>query len=248
MTRIDKELFVEDHYLGRPADATDKIVSRRLELLYELLPEFYDTRANLLEIGCGNGASLSLVAQRFNNCLGVDINDDHQQEFEQLNEQNTNCSFKVHNIEEEVVSGNFNRLMSFEVIEHLLNENSVKNYYKSLQSNSLVAISVPNKWWIFEIHGAKIPGFRHKRVPLLSWMPRFIHEPLANARIYSKSRIRKLMQNAGFEIIGVDYVTAPLDVLKDSAFKRFMVKHFFGKKSTHIPFMAVSILLTAKKK
>ena len=59
------------------------------------------------------------------------------------------------------------RLISFEVIEHLPGEEGVANYSKSLKMGGIAAISVPNKWWIFETHGAKLPLLPWNRVPFL---------------------------------------------------------------------------------
>lgn len=247
MTKIDENLFRDEHYLGRPADLTDKIVSRRVELT-RLIPNFLSKNYDLIEIGCGNGATISMIANELKSCLGTDINNDHELEFKQFNNAYNNVSFQVLNIEKELPTKQYDRLISFEVIEHLLEEKSVANFSKCLLDGGEAVISVPNKWWIFEIHGAKIPGYRTKRVPFLSWMPRFIHEPLANARIYSKPRIKRLMEDSGFEVKSMQYITAPLDVLKESAFKRFMLKYFFNSSTTHIPFMSVSILVHCVKK
>lgn len=247
MTKIDEKLFRDEHYLGRPADKTDVIVSRRVQLAKKI-NGFFSNQADLIEIGCGNGASMALVANEFKTCLGTDINNDHEADFNQFNKDHKNVTFQVLNIEKELPNRTFDRLISFEVIEHLLHESSVANYAKCLNENGQALISVPNKWWIFEIHGAKIPGFKTKRVPFLSWMPKWIHEPLANARIYSKPRIKKLMESSGFEVQSMQYITAPLDVLKESAFKRFMIRFFFKNETTQIPFMSVSILVHAIKK
>lgn len=247
MTKIDEKLFRDEHYLGRPADLADKIVSRRVELS-KLIPGFFNKELDLIEIGCGNGATISMIANDLKSCLGTDINNDHELEFNQFNNAYKNVAFQVLNIEKDLPAKQYDRLISFEVIEHLLDEKSVANYAKCLKDKGEAIISVPNKWWIFEIHGAKIPGFKTKRVPFLSWMPKFIHEPLANARIYSKPRIKKLMEDSGFEVKSMQYIMAPLDVLKESAFKRFMIKHFFNQSTTTFPIKAVSILVHAVKK
>ena len=70
MSRVDKNLFEEDHYLGKPADATDLLVSRRLELL-EGFEGFFDSNCDLIEIGCGNGNTTVQVAPRFRSARGL---------------------------------------------------------------------------------------------------------------------------------------------------------------------------------
>jgi len=142
----------------------------------------------------------------------------------------------------------YDRIISFEVIEHLSNESGMQFYFNSLKDDGMLAISVPNKWWIFETHGAKLPLLPWNRVPLFSWLPRPIHEKFANARIYTKKRIRNLLENYGFEVIQSRYVTAPMDVLPNGKIKDWLIEHIFNSDTTRIPFKATSIFVVAKKK
>ena len=132
-------------------------------------------------------------------------------------------------------------------IEHLRNEDSVSAYYNVLKDGGLAAITVPNKWWIFETHGARLPLLPWNRVPFFSWLPKPIHERYANARIYSIDRIVKLMEKNGFTVIDYCYITAPMDVLKEGPLKRFLVKNIFKGDSTKIPFLSTSVFVMAQK-
>jgi len=248
--RVPEKLFNEaGHYLGRPADMTDKIIARRLNLTKKF-PDFIGKNLTLLEIGCGNGASMFGLSSYFERCVGLEIANDHQEEFEKYvtNNQVKNCEFKIFDIEKNAPFEQFDRVISFEVIEHLSSEDSVKFYYDTLKKDGLLAISVPNKWWIFETHGAKLPLLPWNRVPFFSWLPRVIHERFANARIYTQSRIRKLLENHGFEILQISNVTAPMDVLPKGKFKDFVVKYFFNSDTTSIPFKATAIFVVARKR
>ena len=133
------------------------------------------------------------------------------------------------------------------MIEHLKDENSVKFYYDILKDGGLAAITVPNKWWIFETHGASLPLLPWNRIPFFSWLPRIIHEKFANARIYTKKRIIKLLESAGFKIKSVEYITAPLDVLKEGKLKSFLIKNIFRGDTTKIPFLSTSIFIVGEK-
>src|SRR5688572_14328267 len=157
MTRVDEKLFDGEHYLGRPADTTDKIITRRVELA-KATPGFCNKEMNLLEIGCGNGATLLLMADEMKSCLGVDIFD-HTSEFKKAKQEKgiVNCEVILKNIEKEDLDQQFDRLICFEVIEHFENEKSVKRFTRWLKPGALCAISVPNKWWVFETHGARLP-------------------------------------------------------------------------------------------
>ena len=255
MTRVDETLFEGEHYLGRPADHTDKIITRRAELVKEI-PGFCNKNLRLLEIGCGNGATLLLMSNEMKECLGVDIYEGHKKVFEEIKAERgiDNCHVVIKNIEEQdLFEGNptaekFDRLICFEVIEHLNDDRNVKRITKWLKPGALCAISVPNKWWIFETHGARLPLLPWNRVPFFSWLPKPIHERFANARIYTRPRIINLLEQNGFEVIETKLITAPMDVLKESALKRFLVKHVFGNNTTSIPFLSTSIFITARVK
>lgn len=247
MSRVDKNLFENGHYLGRPADYTDRIITRRVELV-KGIAGFCGKEFELVDLGCGNGASSFLLAPYMKHCQGIDIFDYHQKDFETYKKthQIDNCDFMLLDIEQTLPEQKFDRLISFEVIEHLKDDNSVINYFKILRPGGMGAISVPNKWWIFETHGAKLPFLPWNRVPFFSWLPRFIHERFANARIYTKDRIRKVMEKAGFEVISMEYITAPMDVLPEGNLKRFLQRTLFAKNTTKTPFLSTAIFVVVK--
>jgi SAM-dependent methyltransferase len=228
--RVDKALFEADHYLGKPADATDLIIERRIRIL-KSISGFVGKDLQLLEIGCGNGVTLLNLAPEFANAIGLEYVEDHKIEYDQLKTQKgvTNSDFLQWDIMAAPYSPQVDRLFSFEVIEHLPEENGVGNYAESVKKGALCAFTVPNKWWIFETHGAKLPLLPWNRVPFFSWLPTFIHEKYANARIYTRSR------------------TAPMDVVKWPPLRNFLRKYVFKNDTTRNPFLAVSIFVTAKK-
>jgi len=245
--RVDKTLFEEDHYLGKPADDTDRIVSRRIEVLKESR-EFFGKNLTMIEVGCGSGATINRVAGEFDHCLGIDIFD-YSKGFEQSRAMfgASNSTFRQLDLELQMPAERFDRLISFEVIEHLRTDDSVSRYNELLNLGGLAAISVPNKWWIFETHGARLPLLPWNRVPFFSWLPTPIHERFANARIYTKPRIETLFKKHGFEILHSSYITAPMDVLKEGALKRWLVKNVFKNNTTTNPMLSTSIFVLARK-
>jgi 2-polyprenyl-3-methyl-5-hydroxy-6-metoxy-1,4-benzoquinol methylase len=246
--RVDKTLFSDEHYLGKPADDEDKIIGRRISIL-EKYPEFFNREMTCLEIGCGSGATITRVASRFKECLGIDIYD-YAAAFGKKKELHhaDNTEFRKMDLENERPGRKFDRLISFEVIEHLKHEDSVSAYFDVLNDGGMAAISVPNKWWVFETHGARLPLLPWNRVPFFSWLPRFIHERYANARIYTASRIVNLLEKHGFTIVDYCYITAPMDVLKDGRLKRLLVKNIFRNDITAVPVLSTSIFVMAQKK
>lgn len=247
--RVDKTLFEGAHYLGKPADADDLLVSRRLSIL-KGFNEFWDTDATVLDIGCGNGNTILPLAKSFRQVYGLEYAADHISDFHRLKEnlKADNAEWVQHDISKAPFEPQVDRLISFEVIEHLPSEDAVKNYAKSLKNGGLFAISVPNKWWIFETHGASLPLLPWNRVPFFSWLPRPLHERWSLARIYTKRRIKTLLENSGFEVWSMHYVMAPMDVVKWKPLQQLLRKYIFGSDTTKIPFKSVSIMVFGKKK
>jgi 2-polyprenyl-3-methyl-5-hydroxy-6-metoxy-1,4-benzoquinol methylase len=248
MTFVDKNLFVEGHYLGKPAEFTDKIILKRIALT-EQIKDFCGKEFTLADVGCGNGASMFLLAGKMKKCVGLEVFSTHQHAFEQMKQVQgaDNCEFTLFDIEKEKYPEQFDRIICFEVIEHLADEKNVKALFDMLKPGGKAAISVPNKWWIFETHGARLPFLPWNRVPFFSWLPRPIHERFANARIYTKKRITKLLASVGFTIEEVQYITAPLDVLKDSKLKAWLLKYIFTGNTTKIPILSTSIFVSISK-
>lgn len=247
--RIPVELFDEKgHYQGRPADFKDKIIQRRVNLVKQV-PNFINPNYNLLDIGCGNGASMFLLADQMNSCLGLEMEGAHQAAFEAYKKehQKDNCHFQLWNIEKQKLDKQFDRLISFEVIEHLEDDINVKAYYDALKPGGMAIFTVPNKWWIFETHGANLPLLPWNRVPFFSWLPRPIHEKYANARIYTKKRIKRVVEAAGFRVESMKYVTAPMDVLPEGAIKKMLVNSLFKNDATAVPFLSTAIFVIAHK-
>jgi len=247
--RIPDELFRDDgHYNGRPADFTDRIVQRRIRLINGI-SGFTNKNFSLLDIGCGNGASMFLLSDKMKRCQGIEITDEHLDQFNNYKKTNKidNCDYKIVDVVESEASEKYDRLISFEVIEHLSDEDGVKYYYDSLKDDGILAITVPNKWWIFETHGADLPLLPWNRVPFFSWLPRPIHERFAHARIYTKGRIKKLLEKHGFTVLSCEYIMAPMDVLPEGKAKKWIIKNVFNSDTTKIPFKSTSIFVVAKK-
>ena len=195
--------------------------------------------------------SLFKIYPHFKSCHGIDIVNENiitlQNSIESKNIKN--CTASVHDIDKIMVNDSYyDRAISFEVLEHVKNEKStLSNIYKSLKNGALFAISVPNKWWIFETHGTYLPLLPWNRIPFFSWLPHRIHSQYAKARIYTNRQICKLLQEAGFNILESHYVTAPMDVIKWRWLKSLLRKTIFRGDTTIFPILSTSILVICDK-
>lgn len=248
MTYVAKELFEGEHYLGKPADAEDKIITRRVNLVKQI-PDFCGKNYTLLEIGCGNGATMLHLCGNMKSVHGVDIFDHTGKLKKEIAEKHiSNCTTQVIDVEREDLAEKYDRLICFEVIEHFNDDASISRFHRWLKPGALCAFSVPNKWWIFETHGARLPLLPWNRIPFFSWLPTPLHERWANARIYTRHRFVKLLEDNGFEVMDVKFITAPMDVLKDGWLKRFVVKNIFNTETTTNPLLSTSIFVVARSK
>ena len=216
--------------LGKPAQIDDLIIKRRIEIL-QSFDGFVDSTKSLVDIGCGNGGTLLQIHSKFKTLHGVDIVQSNLDAFNQqcCKMEIQNHSSELMNIDESPVEGRtFDRAISFEVLEHVQDENAtLKNIHSSLNDGGLFAISIPNKWWVFETHGAHLPLIPWNRVPFFSWMPKCIHIRFAKARIYTRKQIVNLLETNGFSVEKVHYITAPMDVISLKPLQTFLRKTIF---------------------
>jgi cyclopropane fatty-acyl-phospholipid synthase-like methyltransferase len=239
-----------EYELGKPAEIDNFIITRRINILRSH-NDFFNNTKSLLDIGCGNGGSLFKIYLHFKSCHGIDIVKENIIKLQNsINTKNLeNCTASIHDIDKIIVNNSYyDRAISFEVLEHVKNEMiTLKNIYKSLKDGALFAVSVPNKWWVFETHGAHLPLLPWNRVPFFSWLPNRIHSRYAKARIYTKKQICNLIQESGFNILESHYVTAPMDVIKWNWLQSLLQRTIFRGDTTKIPILSTSIMVICKK-
>jgi len=206
----------------------------------------------LLDFGCGNGYQTLRFCDDFERVVGVDVVPDHIATFEAGIAARPPLTHVQPCLYDGVTlplgDASVDAVVSFEVLEHVADERrSLAEIHRVVRPGGWVAMTVPNRWWIFETHGADLPVLPWNRVPLFSWLPRSIHDRWARARIYRRREIIGLLGDAGFDIETAHYVTAPLDVLKIKALRNALRSTLFRNDLTTVPFMATAILVVARK-
>ncbi|HWF44356.1 MAG TPA: class I SAM-dependent methyltransferase [Candidatus Kapabacteria bacterium] len=241
--------------LGKPADYGQFILERRYKLAKAYAREAFERGGTYLDVGCGNGAQTVLFAKHFDRWMGIDVEEDRLNAFRQeLARGDYEAAKKSHDILRydgdriPLEDSTVDVLTCIEVIEHTRSDKrTIAELLRVLKVGGTAIITVPNKWWIFETHGANLPLLPWNRVPFFSWLPKPIHSKYSKARIYRKSEIERLMQNAGFTIQKSFYVTAPMDMLKPAALQTAVRTTLFRNDETSIPLLSTSVMIVATK-
>lgn len=234
---------------GRPARSGQLILERRYRIVSSLLGAG-TSWGRVLDIGCGNGAQSIHFQPDSKMVVGMDVMPESG--IEGLVQAKDLYRIQGSALELPFRSECFDTITCFEVLEHLPDdETAVAEVRRALSRNGLFIMSVPNRWWIFESHGAVVPGFNWipwNRVPLMSWLPTRIHDRFAKARIYRMREMLGLLRKNGFDPIHSGYITAPLDVLPDGFIRWLLRSTLFRGDVTRNPMLAVNLFIIARKK
>ncbi len=234
---------------GKPAGHGDFLLARRRRLC---LPYLGEEHGVLLDFGCGNGAQTLHFADLFGKVLGLDVERDFLADFgteiERLGLADTVQAVPYGGEIFPLQDDSVDCAVSFTVLEHVPNQElALREILRVLKPGGRFIISVPNKWWIFETHGADLPLLPWNRVPLVSWWPRALHDRFARARIYRMREIVRLLQQAGFTVEDTFRLTAPMDVAKPPALRDWLRRTLFKGDRTGVPFLATENVVVAGK-
>lgn len=234
--------------LGKPAAYGQEIVKRRFRLTAATVALSGKT---VLDFGCGNGAQTCEFAQSGSKIFAVDLAfADLQALRQQLERQHVASIIPIQydGSHLPIANSTLDLVLSFDVLEHVHDEATVlREWQRALKPNGEIVLSVPNKGWVFETHGAHLRGLPWHRVPFFSYLPHFLHRHFARARIYRRRDIVRLLQKHSFEVLRTEYITAPLDVVKTQWLKRLLQASIFRSDTARFSILATAILVHARK-
>jgi len=229
---------------GKPAEFGQELLQRRARLCRSRI-SFSGER--VLDYGCGNGAQTLLFGNEAATLMGVDISAVSIAEFRTHIPPALRSTVMPVLFDGTIIpapDASFDIVTCFEVLEHVHNEQqTLREITRVLKPQGALLLTVPNKGWIFETHGAALPVLRWNRVPFFSWLPHAMHRRYALARIYHRRDIADLLQAAGFRVEYLSYVTAPLDVLTTRWLKRILRRSLFRNDVTSCSILATAIFV-----
>lgn len=229
---------------GKPAEYGQEIVKRR----YRLTAAKVSLKHKIvLDLGCGNGAQTNEFVNSGCRVIAVDVDHDGLQVFlkyVQAHDIDSVLLVQYDGSHLPIATGTIDLVISYEVIEHVLDESrTFHEIHRVLRPGGEMILSVPNKGWIFETHGACLPLLPWNRVPFFSWLPHKMHRRFAKARIYRKRDIIRLLRSHAFEVLNSEYITAPMDVVKTLWIKKALRSTIFSGDTTRWTFLSTSILV-----
>jgi len=235
--------------LGKPTEHGYRLPYIR-HLLCKPAIQQLKSHGQMLDYGCGNGANTKLFHSDFENIFGIDVENERVAYGidELMKEAITNVTLSVYNGESAGFSNeSMDMVTSFEVLEHVRSEQgTLREIHRVLKPGGIFCLSVPNKWYLMETHGFKLPFHKivpYNRVPFLNLMPNWFYKKWGNARIYTKNRILHLLTNSGFIIDRVAYIKPPFDIVGSKLVKDALVHAY-----NFMPgFMGVSIFIQCHK-
>ncbi|MBV9340934.1 MAG: class I SAM-dependent methyltransferase [Acidobacteria bacterium] len=162
-----------------------------------------------LDVGCGNGFITELVAPCFDEVVGIDIEGERLGEFR----AHTGGKSKFRILEMsaarmEFPSNFFSCITSFEVLEHVTDvEATVREMARVCKPGGIIVISVPQVWFPFENHGARIGQRTFScKIPILPYI-RPLHRRYSLARVFSSAEIDQLFVSKRMKLLGTSYAS-----------------------------------------
>ena len=205
LEEVEMQLHEAPIRLGGPAAYGSYAVSKRIGRIDKTL----DLRGmRILDLGCGNGCYTAELARRAEYVCGIDIHMPHLQAFQE-------AIPRVQGRGEQLpfASDTFDAVTIIEVLEHTDCDTKVlAECFRVLKPGGLLVLFAPNKFYPFESHPCHIGSLRlGPHIPLVSWLPEFLHKRICHARIYTPRRLFAMARKIGFRIQKSGFIFPPLD-------------------------------------
>ncbi|MFH1560399.1 MAG: methyltransferase domain-containing protein [Chloroflexota bacterium] len=233
---------------GEPIAYGSLGIQRRLEVIRRRVA--LEGRS-LLDVGCGNGAQTLAFLEHVGWCEAIDVDPGLLALFQDkvLEGGLSHCS--LHQMDAQALDFPdqvFDVITAIEVLEHVPDHHrTLDEMFRVLKPGGWLALSVPNRWWPLETHGAALPLLPWNRVPFFSWLPRALHDRYAHARIYTGGQVKGLVAEHGFQVRHSEYLMPPLDKLGHQGLRRLLRRFLFPLEKTPLGIFGVSVFVFAQR-
>ena len=160
-------------------------------------------RGRYLDVGCGNGFITSVLAPRFREVCGIDVEPERLAEFRARTGDDPR--FDVREVRANAIpypDEHFGLVTSFEVLEHVDDlPGAAAEIVRVLAPGGLLVVSVPQIGFPIETHGMRV-GRRiiDAKIPLLPWI-RPLHRRIGLARVFRERELDSLFLGRRLEAV-----------------------------------------------
>jgi ubiquinone/menaquinone biosynthesis C-methylase UbiE len=211
----------------------------------------------ILDVGTGHGIYERKLCHFTEFCIATDININYLKELKRDNLENLelirlsaeSLPFKDDSIP---------IIIMIEVIEHINDdETAVKELSRVMKSNGQLIFTAPNKLFPFEEYALKLGKFNLNANglygPFLPYLPEFIRQHIATARVYTISRLHRILEENRFSIIHETYLGPSFDqgfvfFPKTKKIVNAIYQIIDNLENSFIKYFLTTIMIVCKKK
>ena len=171
--------------------------------------EHPSTEQRYLDVGCGTGFITELVAPGFDEVVGIDIEEERLGEFRAYAGRTSKLKIlQMSAATIEFPDEFFSFITCFEVLEHVADlDGTVREIARVCKRGGVIVISVPQVWFPFENHGARVRKRTFSgKIPLLPYI-RPLHRRYSLARVFSSTEVDRLFVTKGMEMLETSYAS-----------------------------------------
>lgn len=147
------------------------IIPYRAKRTAKILGEYIKKDARILDLGCGIGLSLHILAQVFPNITGCDIDEKALRACDKILKEVGVSGLDLRKYDGRKLpfpNNTFDAVLSIEVVEHVKNPNlMLREIQRVLKKEGVLIITTPNKYWPMETH---------YKLPFLTYLPQKISD------------------------------------------------------------------------
>lgn len=160
----------------------------------------------LLDVGCGTGTFTFEVGRRFSEVHGVDVQPDYINSFREDAPGPKYTAHLVSAASLPFADAYFDTVISLETLEHVEALPPVAaECARVCKPGGQLVLTVPNRWYPIEGHGARILGKEFSRFPIITYIP-WLHGRVGKARVFTVRSLDRLFCPLGFRREALSYL------------------------------------------